>query len=62
IVTLTDLRTDRGAWWEVKSNNENVLPDAFITFEEIPGSTRIGRFFVTTDKDIILSLVSQSNI
>ncbi|MBN1785530.1 MAG: hypothetical protein JW825_00870 [Candidatus Methanofastidiosa archaeon] len=57
IVTLTNLRTNQGAWWEVKSDNDFVLPDAFISFEEMQSSDKIGRFYVTLDKDIIAILL-----
>jgi len=62
VVTLTTLRTNQGAWWEVSSENDFTIPDAYITYYEMDGSTKIGRFFVTTEKDVILSNILQMDL
>ncbi|MHC1598375.1 MAG: hypothetical protein ACXQT0_02155 [Candidatus Methanofastidiosia archaeon] len=59
VVTLTNLRTDQGAWWEVASDNESVLPDAYITFTPFENAKKIGRFYIITDKDVIMWILNR---
>ncbi|MHC1605510.1 MAG: hypothetical protein ACXQTP_06045 [Candidatus Methanofastidiosia archaeon] len=55
IVTLTNLRTDGGAWWEVSSESTGIVPDAIVSLYPMENSIRIGKFYVIAGKSNVFN-------